>query len=164
MYDVETSDFLRRFGVGKTYRGYDYCLYSVTLILREPQNLDYITKNVYPEVARKFKTNCGCVERNIRTVAEVVWRNGGAEYFFEVTGKQVPKRPPNTKFLEMLAYYVAAGRGRTETVPDACKTCETVSELNERIGELEEEICRLGKTEQWMHDLIWRLIQEVHNS
>lgn len=162
MYDVETSEFLRRFGVGETYRGYYYCLHSVELISREPNKLDYITKDVYPEVAREFKTNCSCVERDIRTAAEVVWRNGADEYFFEITGEQAARRPTNAKFLEMLIYYVAAGRGRAGPAWDGCKNCEKILKLNEKIEGMEKEISRLKETEKWMHDLIWRLIREAH--
>lgn len=77
MYRRKTEDFLQRFGVGGDYKGFYFCSYSMELVAEDPNNLLFVTKNIYPEVAREYHTTCKCVERDIRTVAEAVWRNGG---------------------------------------------------------------------------------------
>ena len=35
-----------------------------------------MTKNIYPEVAKKFKTKSSCVERSIRHAIDMAWSKG----------------------------------------------------------------------------------------
>ncbi len=103
MYEGKTKNFLQYFGVGDTYLGFHFCAYGVKLAAEHPEWLHSVTKSIYPEVAKKFRTNCGCVERNIRTVAEVVWQRGGKEYFNRTNGRPLPgRRPTTSNFLERM--------------------------------------------------------------
>ena len=97
------EDVLKRFKITPRCRGYGYTIHAVKITLNDSTCLRYVTKQVYPEIAKKYKTNWKNVERNIRTVAEAIWKNGGKEYFYEFTGEYIEKRPRNAKFLELMA-------------------------------------------------------------
>lgn len=147
MYSEKTKCLLRLFEIDHTYQGYEYCVYCMELISKNSDVLTHVTKLVYPEVAKKFNTSCHCVERNIRTIAETVWKNGGKEYFSDITGyKLKEERPSNSKFLELLANCIIL-----KDYP--CNTCELV-------GKLSEEVTTLQETTRWMHDLIWELVRK----
>ncbi|GAB2045939.1 hypothetical protein AGATL06_24380 [Agathobaculum sp. TL06] len=66
-------ELLFRLGVTAKYKGCFYAIYAVTLCMEEQELLLSVTKRLYPEVARKYKTNWKAVERNIRTVSAAAW-------------------------------------------------------------------------------------------
>lgn len=55
------------------YKGCQYFLESVQLVLQDEAVLTAITKEVYIPVAKKYHTSYHCVERNIRTLCERAW-------------------------------------------------------------------------------------------
>ncbi|MFR4627565.1 MAG: sporulation initiation factor Spo0A C-terminal domain-containing protein [Dorea formicigenerans] len=76
MYTHDIDYVIRTLGVGATYRGYRYLSYGIELCLTDEEYLLAISKQLYPEIARKYKTTVGSVERDIRTVIRVCWENG----------------------------------------------------------------------------------------
>lgn len=154
MNKSKIKEILWDFGVGNKYRGFQYCIYSLELAMESPDRLNCITKSIYPDVAKKYKTGVNCIERDIRTVAEVVWKNGGKEFFCDITGEELEKRPTNAKFLEMLMHYILL------EVP--CQKCKVAEDYKVRLTELEEQNKRMEETIFWMHDLIWKIIKEDH--
>ncbi|MBC5726450.1 sporulation initiation factor Spo0A C-terminal domain-containing protein [Agathobaculum sp. NSJ-28] len=66
-------NLLFRLGVTAKYKGYFYVVHSVFLCMEGPERLLSVTKRLYPEVARKHKTNWKAVERNIRAVSVAAW-------------------------------------------------------------------------------------------
>lgn len=67
MYTHDIDYVIRTLGVGATYRGYRYLSYGIELCLTDEEYLLAISKQLYPEIARKYKTTVGSVERDIRT-------------------------------------------------------------------------------------------------
>nr|DAL02133.1 MAG TPA: Sporulation initiation factor Spo0A C terminal [Caudoviricetes sp.] len=157
MNNRKIKEVLWDLGVGNKYKGFQYCIYSLELAIESPDRLNSITKGIYPDVAKKYKTGVNCVEWDIRTVAEVVWKNGGKELFInDLTGDVFEKRPTNAKFLEILLHYILS---------DApCQKCKVAEDYKERLIKLEEENRRLEATIMWMHDLIWKFIKEYSNN
>lgn len=148
MHREKTKCLLRDFEIDRSYQGFYYCVYSMDLTLKRPESLSRITKELYPEIAKKYNTSCGCVERDIRTVAEIIWKKGGKSYFHNLTGMVIPdERPSNAKFLVLLANCVI-----WEDYP--CKKCELVTELKSKIN-------TLTQMNMWMHDLIWELLRKI---
>ena len=72
MYTHDIDYVIRTLGVGATYRGYRYLSYGIELCLTDEEYLLAISKQLYPEIARKYKTTVGSVERDIRTVGKMV--------------------------------------------------------------------------------------------
>lgn len=98
---TDIYELLRRLGVTSNYTGYQYTACAVKLCAEEPERLLLVTKWVYPDVAKRHKTNWKSVERNIRTVGSNVWKHNrsGLE---ELAGRSLPQRPRTAQFLAIL--------------------------------------------------------------
>ena len=59
MYTHDIDYVIRTLGVGATYRGYRYLSYGIELCLTDEEYLLAISKQLYPEIARKYKTTVG---------------------------------------------------------------------------------------------------------
>lgn len=101
---VET--LLWRLGANYSYTGFTYILSAIELIQEDRQVLQYITKGVYLPVAMQYKTTDKCVERDIRTVVEAIWKYGNHGLLEKIAGRKLADRPNNRNFLEILARYV----------------------------------------------------------
>ena len=54
MYTHDIDYVIRTLGVGATYRGYRYLSYGIELCLTDEEYLLAISKQLYPEIARKY--------------------------------------------------------------------------------------------------------------
>ena len=54
MYTHDIDYVIRTLGVGATYRGYRYLSYGIELCLADEEYLLAISKQLYPEIARKY--------------------------------------------------------------------------------------------------------------
>ena len=91
-------NLLNQFGITANYRGFFYISYAVLLALREPERLTYVTKMLYPEVAKYYGTTWSSVERGIRTVVAHAWTVNPA--CFEVlAGRPVNQKPTAACFI-----------------------------------------------------------------
>lgn len=98
---VRVYDLLYRLGITSRYTGFFYTSFAVYLAAQEPECLLLVTKRLYPEVARRYNTNWRCVERNIRTVSELAWRENRA-ILEDMARRSLPRRPSATEFLAIL--------------------------------------------------------------
>ncbi len=108
-YKITTKSVLHQLGISKSYSGYDYILYAFELIEQDENVLTGITKILYIEIARKFHTSHICVERNIRKVIEVIWKNHESNHtlLLKIFGCIfVESKPSNKEFLELLYAYI----------------------------------------------------------
>lgn len=67
--------------------------------------LQYITKFLYPSIAKKYRTTSSSVERTIRHAIEVAWRRGNMEVLEDVFGNTVcagKGKPTNSEFMALL--------------------------------------------------------------
>ena len=94
-YERETSNLLRRLGVNNSYIGFRYTLYGVIRSVHEPDLLSYISKGLYVEIAVRYKTSVGCVERNIRTIINTIWLHGDRNLLNQVFGFELAQKPRN---------------------------------------------------------------------
>ena len=68
--------------------------------------LNFITKVLYPEIAKFFKTTPSRVERAIRHAIEVAWDRGNIEIlnsYFGYTIDSNKGKPTNSEFIAMIA-------------------------------------------------------------
>lgn len=70
---LEIFELLLRLGVTQNYKGCEQTACAVELCREEPERLQMVTKWVYPVVAVQYGTNWRAVERNIRTVRDIIW-------------------------------------------------------------------------------------------
>lgn len=107
-YNLETkiSKMLHSLGIPSHIKGYQYIRESIMLIYNNPYIIGGITKELYPEVALRFKTTSSRVERAIRHAIEVSWNRGDYEYMEELFGHSVDydrAKPTNSEFIATVA-------------------------------------------------------------
>ena len=73
-------------GVFNYYCGYQYFIRSVELAVQDPDRLQSIQKEIYIIVASEFRTTITSVERDIRTIRDVMMKNGGEQLLIQMTG------------------------------------------------------------------------------
>ncbi|MCI8464759.1 MAG: hypothetical protein HFI63_02700 [Lachnospiraceae bacterium] len=101
---------LQSVGVFRHYCGYRYLILAVKLAAREPQRLQNVRKEIYLPVAQMCHTDIMNVEKNIRTVRDVMMRNGGARLLSEMTEDVWTNNAPYPKeIIEIFAEYFADG-------------------------------------------------------
>ena len=93
-------------GITVKYRGFFHAAYAVALALKQPERLIMVTKWLYPEVARRYDSNWNCVERNIRTVANMAWKNNRA-YLEQLAHMPLTKKPTTSEFIGILVAYIS---------------------------------------------------------
>lgn len=100
---TEVYDLLYRLGITANYTGFFHTTFALQLCVEQPERLLLVTKWVYPDVAKRYKTNWKAVERNIRTVNGIVWEQN-RPYLEELTGRGLPHKPSNAQLLAILVY------------------------------------------------------------
>ena len=98
---AEIYDLLYRLGLTANYTGFFHTSYAVYLAAQQPERLLLITKWLYPEVARHYHTNWNCVERNIRTAANIVWKSN-RPLLEALAQHPLPRKPTAAQFLAIL--------------------------------------------------------------
>ena len=73
MREKELAYILKQMGLRQDLLGYKYIIYAVSLVLDDPAKMDHITKEIYPEIAKKFNTTCQRAERAIRHAVESIF-------------------------------------------------------------------------------------------
>ena len=101
--DVEKT--LRRLHINGTLLGLKYLIYAVVETVLDPERTYLITKDLYREIARKYKTTPIRVERDIRSAICVCWKNAGEE-LDQMIGRHLIKRPTNKEFIDHIAFYL----------------------------------------------------------
>lgn len=104
----EIYDLLYRLGATANYIGFFHTAYAVALCAEEPERLLEVTKGLYPEVARQYKTNWKAVERNIRTVGKVIWHQN-RPLLETLARRHLIQRPRNTQLLAILTASLDSG-------------------------------------------------------
>lgn len=100
-----------RLGITANYRGYEYLIEGIELAVTDAEKLLYITKEIYPELARRHHSTPGRVERNIRTVIEAVWKRG-PELFQEVIGCPFSGKPSVSQLIGRIVGHLSAENDR----------------------------------------------------
>lgn len=111
-------ELLQRLGISGRYRGFRYLAYAVFLTLQSKDHDLLLTKELYPGVAKHYKTTWRCVERNIRTVVKVCWERGNRSLLNELARFPQEQPPCTGQFIEILAMYLAAKEDFSVSVPE----------------------------------------------
>lgn len=105
-YERETCNLLRKLGVNNSYKGSRYITYGVGRALCNPELLTCISKGLYVDIACRFHTAIGYVERDIRTVVKTIWEHEDKKLLYEVFGFEIELKPRNGAFIDAIAHYV----------------------------------------------------------
>ena len=66
-----------KLGLQPKFAGFDYLREAVALYYSKSELEEKLTTDIYPKVAEKFDVNETIVERDIRVVISVAYKNGG---------------------------------------------------------------------------------------
>ena len=97
---------LHELGIPSHIKGYQYIREAVGIIFDNPDVIGGITKELYPELARKYSTTVSRVERAIRHAIEVSWNRGNWDLMEEIFGHSVDidkAKPTNSEFIVTIA-------------------------------------------------------------
>ena len=102
----EIYRLIRQLGVTSKYNGYYFLAEAVKLSVEMQGRPIKITKDIYPTLARKFKSTPVNIEHNIRTVLNLCW-SSGKETLNAIAGYSLRYKPTNSEFIDILAYYLS---------------------------------------------------------
>ena len=104
--DVIVSDIMHQIGVPAHIKGYQYLRYAIILTVNDYTMMNSVTKELYPTVAKVFKTTPSRVERAIRHAIEVAWDRGDVDVlssYFGYTIQNSRGKPTNSEFIAMIS-------------------------------------------------------------
>lgn len=104
--EVMVTDILHQIGVPAHIKGYHYLRTSILLAIEDKDMINHITKELYPTVAKRYKTTATRVERAIRHAIEVAWDRGDVDVlnsYFGYTIHNQKGKPTNSEFIAMIA-------------------------------------------------------------
>lgn len=82
--------------------GYHFLRDAVCMSMEDMELVGSVTKLLYPEIAKKYRTTEQKVERAIRNMIEVSWKRGNEllmEEMFGYSREDGKKRPTNSEFI-----------------------------------------------------------------
>ena len=103
--EKDITNILLEIGIPAHIKGYQYIREGIMMSFHDRNMLNYITKFLYPAIAKKYKTNSSSVERTIRHAIEVAWKRGNIDTLTEVFGNTVSEgkgKPTNSEFMALL--------------------------------------------------------------
>ena len=68
------TNVIHEVGVPAHIKGYQYLREAIMMVVNDIDIINQITKQLYPEIASKYRTTPSRVERAIRHAIEVAWR------------------------------------------------------------------------------------------
>lgn len=102
----DVTKMIREIGIPAHIKGYQYIREGIMMAVKDPEILNYITKYLYPTIAKNYRTTTSSVERAIRHAIEVAWNRGKLESMEELFGYSVNSgkgKPTNSEFIALIA-------------------------------------------------------------
>lgn len=104
--EAYVTECIHELGVPAHIKGYHYIRTAIMMVVENMDLLNYITKQLYPSIAKQYQTTPSRVERAIRHSIEVAWIRGKQETINEIFGYTVHTgkgKPTNSEFIAMVA-------------------------------------------------------------
>lgn len=102
----DVTDIIREIGIPAHIKGYQYIREAIMMTVNDMNLLNYITKLLYPTIAKKYKTTSSSVERAIRHAIEVAWNKGQIDVLEDMFGYTISAgkgKPTNSEFIALIA-------------------------------------------------------------
>lgn len=103
--ELDVTNLLLEIGIPAYIKGYQYIREGIMLSFYDKNMLHYITKCLYPTIAKKYKTTSSSVERTIRHAIEVAFRRGNRQVLEEIFSNTIcskKTKPTNSEFIALL--------------------------------------------------------------
>ncbi|MBE5958778.1 MAG: sporulation transcription factor Spo0A [Lachnospiraceae bacterium] len=96
------NEYISKFGIPEKLKGYVYLNDAIVKVMMDDSMLYGVTKILYPEVAKKYRSTAVRVEKAIRHAIEVAWKKKSLDMRKEYYGydtEKFDKRPTNSEFI-----------------------------------------------------------------
>ena len=104
------SEHLKQLGISQHLKGYNYIKYGTLNCIKHPEDIESITKVLYPKIAKKYNTTPGKVEHGIRHAIKGAWDKEQSKEWEKVFGKGYSERisrPTNAQFIAALSDFIS---------------------------------------------------------
>ena len=104
--DERISNIFITVGIPPHIKGYNYLREGVKMTMQRPSIINNITKQLYPQIGKKYDTSASKVERAIRHAIEVAWNRGRIETINTLFGVRAyvgNEKPTNGEFIALVA-------------------------------------------------------------
>ena len=110
----ETTKILVELGVPANLQGFRYLQHCVMRVVREPQRIKRVTKNLYPEVGSMYQVNGSVVERSMRHATDIAYNKTGFRTLHKIFGLDTGELDYKPTNCELIAIISEALRFRAE--------------------------------------------------
>lgn len=104
--EAQVTSVIHQIGVPAHIKGYQYLRTAIIMAINDTEIINYVTKMLYPSVAKKYQTTSSRVERAIRHAIEVAWDRGDIDTlnaYFGYTVQNNRGKPTNSEFIAMIS-------------------------------------------------------------
>lgn len=104
--ETDITKMLHELGIPAHIKGYQYLRDAISMVVRDREMMEAVTKILYPEIAKKNYTSSSRVERAIRHAIEVAWGRGSLEVIDELFGYTISTgkgKPTDSEFIALIA-------------------------------------------------------------
>ncbi len=111
------SHMMLDMGVPAHLKGYRYVRTAILMAEKDMKVVGSVTKLLYPEIAKRYSTTDGKVERAIRNAIEISWERGNRKTFENLFGycaESGQGRPTNSEYIAAIADKVRIQVGAQE--------------------------------------------------
>ena len=107
--DYLVRQILLELGAPENLLGHPYMVEAILLVVEDRTYIDNVTFGLYPQVAARFDTTAGRVERALRHLVEVTFNRGDWEILGKYFGNTISPdkgKPTNSEFVARIANIV----------------------------------------------------------
>lgn len=104
--EARITNIIHEIGIPAHIKGYQYLREAISMVIEDIGLLGAVTKELYPNIAKKYNTTPSRVERAIRHAIEVGWSRGKIDTINNIFGYTVHTdkgKPTNSEFIAMVA-------------------------------------------------------------
>lgn len=105
--DVLVTKALHLLGIPAHIKGHNYLRKAITITIKNPSAVDFITKSIYPDIAKMYATTPGRVSLAMYHAIEVAWSRGVNSPLRPELFPQETIKPTNCDFISKLAEYIS---------------------------------------------------------
>lgn len=102
----ELRVLFEKLDIKANYLGIKYLSHIIELTLEDELRLISISKYLYMDTAKYYKTSIYCVERDIRTVIKIIWNRGDRNFLEKLVGHRLDCCPTNSAFIRCITDYL----------------------------------------------------------
>ena len=103
----KTTDILKTMGIPTNVKGFEYIRYGIMLKCLYPNRYAWLTKELYPEIAKHYETTYTRVECACRHAIESGYERGNQKLYYEIFGNTLGKQPTNSIFFATICDYLS---------------------------------------------------------